>query len=138
MGCWLTIEVQDAEVPASLWRSGRGEALVEAAITNGATDWKWHTPKWGVILEIKFWDELARAGYRALPSVQAALDAVPDPVRGLYVYPGRGGGAMFRARRPRGPAPSSGAAAVEEPREQFLEVEATRPANFARSAGPTP
>lgn len=37
MDCWLTIEVQDGGVPASLWRDGRGEALVEAAVTNGAT-----------------------------------------------------------------------------------------------------
>lgn len=44
MAYWLTIEVQDADVPASLWRAGRGEALTEAAVTNGATDWQWHTP----------------------------------------------------------------------------------------------
>lgn len=46
MECWLTIEVQDGDVPASLWRAGRGEALTESALTNGATDWIWHTPRW--------------------------------------------------------------------------------------------
>ncbi|MGH3494844.1 MAG: hypothetical protein ACRDQ1_16630, partial [Sciscionella sp.] len=125
MGCWLTIEVQDAEVPASGWRSGRGEALPEAAVTNGATQWKWHTPKWGVIFEIKFPDETARERFRALPGVRAALDAVPDPVRGLYVYHGRGGGAMVRVRLPHRPAPIAGAAAVAEPQEEFLEFETT-------------
>lgn len=73
---------------------------------------------WGVILEITFRDEASRDAYRALPVVQAALDAVPDPVRGLYVYPGRGGGALFGARRPRRPAPVAGAAAAEEPRDE--------------------
>jgi hypothetical protein len=127
MGCWLTIEVQDADVPASLWRNGRGEALIEAAVTNGATQWQWHTPRWGVILEIAFRDEAGREAYRALPAVQAALDAVPDPVRGLYVYPGRGGGALFRVRRPHRPTPLAGAAAVEEPREEhYLDI-APRP-----------
>ncbi|WP_347353009.1 hypothetical protein [Intrasporangium sp.] len=117
MESWLTVEVQDADVPAGLWRDGRGEALVEAALTNGATDWRWHTPRWGVILEIAFRTETDRDAYRSLPVVQAALDAVPDPVRGLYVYPGRGGGSLLRARRPRHPTPLAGAAAAEEPRE---------------------
>lgn len=124
MRCWLTIEVQDGREPASLWRAGRGEALTEAAITHGATDWTWHTPRWGVILEIAFADETAREAYRGLPAVQAALDAVPDPVRGLYVYPGRGGGGFLRARRPRRPAPVADAVAVEEPHEELhLDLE---------------
>jgi hypothetical protein len=118
MECWLTIEVQDADVPASLWRDGRGEALIEAAVTNGATQWQWHTPRWGVILEIAFRDEAGREAYRALPAVQAALEAVPEPLRVLYVYPGRGGGALFPARRPHRPTPLADAAAVEEPREE--------------------
>lgn len=131
MGCWLTIEVQDGEVPASIWRSGRGEALTEAALTVGARDWKWHAPTWGVILEIKFAEETAREKFRALPGVQAALDAVPDPVRGLYVYPGRGGGAAFRVRRPHRPAPIAGAATVEQTHEEFLDI-ATSPAPATR------
>jgi hypothetical protein len=122
MECWLSIEVQDGDVPASLWRDGRGEALIEAAVTNGATEWRWHTPGWGVILEISFRDEAGRDAYRVLPVVQAALDSVPDPVRGLYVYPGRSGGALFRVRRPHHPAPLAGAAAAEEPHEEYLDL----------------
>lgn len=127
MGRWLTIEVQDAEVPASLWRSGRGGSLTEAAATNGATDWRWATPTWGVTLEVEFPDETAREAFRALPGVRATLDAVPDPVEGLYVYPGRGGGARCGPRLPRRPAPIAGAATAEEPHEQFLEMGAARP-----------
>ena len=125
MECWLSIEVQDGDVPAGLWRTGRGDALTETALTNGATEWKWHTPTWGVILEIAFRDGAARTAFLALPAVHAALDAVPDPIHGLYVYPGRGGGAAFRARAPRRPAPPAGAAAVEEPTAQFIELTVT-------------
>lgn len=126
MGCWLSIEAQDAEVPASMWRSGHGEALTEAAVTNGATDWKWHAPRWGVLFEIEFPDETAREAFRALAGVQAALNAVPDPAKGLYVYPGRGGGATVQERTPRRPAPITGAMAVDEPHEEFFQIEATQ------------
>lgn len=122
MGFWLTIEVQNGEAPADGWRRARGELLLEAAVTNGALEWTWHTPRWGVILELKFRDERARNAFRELPAVIAALDAVPDPVFGLLVYPGRGGGSgAGKPRRPR-PAPIGGAAAVEEPRSQFLAL----------------
>ena len=46
-------------------------------------------------------------------SVQAALDAVPDPVNGLLVYRGRGGGAGSAS--PRRPRPSAGAGAISLP-----------------------
>jgi hypothetical protein len=122
MAYWLTIEVQHGEIPADGWRRAQGELLIEAAVTNGARDWTWHTPRWGVILELKFRDEKARNAFRELPAVVAALDAVPDPVFGLLVYPGRGGGSgAGKPRRPR-PAPIAGAAAVEEPRSQFLDL----------------
>ena len=119
---WLTIEVQHGEIPADGWRRAHAESLIEAAVTNGARDWEWHTPLWGVILELKFRDEEARNAFRELPAVVAALDAVPDPVFGLLVYPGRGGGSgADMPRRPR-PAPVAGAAAVEEPHSQFLDL----------------
>ena len=122
MAAWLTIEVQDGEIPADEWRRAHGESLIEAAVTNGARDWNWHTPRWGVILELKFRTEAARDAFRELPAVLAALDAVPDPVFGLLVYPGRGGGSgAGKPRRPH-PAPVAGAAAVEEPRSQFLDL----------------
>lgn len=122
MAFWLTIEVQHGEIPADGWRRAHGELLIEAAVTNGARDWTWHAPRWGVILELRFRDEEARDAFRELPAVVAALDAVPDPVFGILVYPGRGGGSGAGSpRRPR-PAPVAGAAAVDEPRSQFLDL----------------
>jgi hypothetical protein len=122
MAFWLTIEVQHGETSADAWRRAHGEALVEAGVTNGARDWVWHAPGWGVILELSSRREQARDAFRALPAVTAALDAVPDPVLGLLVYPGRGGGSgAGTPRRPR-PAPVAGAAEADEPRDQFLDL----------------
>lgn len=118
MDCWLSIEVFDGEVRASGWRRAHGDALTEAALTNGAQFWQWHEHRWGVVLEIEFSDEQHRDHFRSLPAVEAALDMVPDPVSGLLVYPGRGGGSGTRVpRRPR-PKPASGAAALPEPHEE--------------------
>ncbi|MBE8525673.1 hypothetical protein ILP97_50765 [Amycolatopsis sp. H6(2020)] len=118
MDHWLTIEVFDGEQSASLWRLARGDALAEAALTNGAEQWVWHEHRWGVVLEIEFATEERRDAFRALPVVTAALDAVPDPARGLLVYPGRGGGSGSRVpRRPR-PLPMAGAGAVPVPEER--------------------
>ena len=122
MAFWLTIEVQNGEIPAAGWRRAHGQSLIEAALTNGARDWTWHTPRWGVILALKFGGEEERNAFRELPAVVAALDAVPDPVFGLLVYPGRGGGSgAGKPRRPR-PAPVAGAAEVEEPLSKFLDL----------------
>lgn len=122
MAFWLTIEVHDGEMPAEAWRRARGGLVVEAAVTNGARDWQWHAPVWGVILELKFRDEKARNAFRELPALLAALDAVPDPVFGVLVYPGRGGGSgAGMPRRPR-PAPVAGAAAAKEPESQLLDL----------------
>ncbi|SEF27460.1 hypothetical protein SAMN05421837_103868 [Amycolatopsis pretoriensis] len=117
MDQWLTIEVFDGESTATLWRLAHGDALTEAALTNGAEQWVWHEHRWGVVLEIEFASEERRDAFRGLPVVTAALDAVPDPARGLLVYPGRGGGAGSRMpRRPR-PLPMAGAGAVPVPVE---------------------
>ena len=51
---WLTIEVVDGEVPASGWRRAHENALIEAAITHGASFWEWHGTRWGVVLELVF------------------------------------------------------------------------------------
>jgi hypothetical protein len=125
---WLTIEVQHGETLASEWPSARawrrahGQRLIEAAVTNGAKSWTWHEPRWGVILELEFSDEESRDRFRDLPAVTAALDAVPDPVSGLLVYPGRGGGSgAGKPRRPR-PAPTAGAVEMEEPQDRFLDL----------------
>lgn len=126
MAFWLTIEVRNGEMPADGWRHGHGESLVEAAITNAAQEWKWHTPRWGVILELAFGEEHQRDAFRELPAVVAALDAVPDPVFGVLVYPGRGGASgAGKPRRPQ-PAPVAGAAEAEEPRDQFLDFSLDR------------
>src|SRR5437763_16482326 len=118
MDHWLSIEVFDGELSASRWRLAYGDALTEAALTNGAEQWVWHEHRWGVVLEIEFATEERRDAFRALPVVTAALDAVPDPARGLLVYPGRGGGAGTRIpRRPR-PLPMAGAGAVPVPEEK--------------------
>jgi hypothetical protein len=108
---WLTIEVLDAEgSPASIWQRAHGNDLVEAAVTHGALYWEWHALRWGVVLELVFADDDALERYRALPTVGAALDAVPDRVNGLLVYRGRGGGAGAAVpRRPR-PIPLADAA----------------------------
>lgn len=80
MGNWLTIGVRHGAISADRWRRVQGESLIEVAVTNGALCWQWHALRWGVILEIGFADEAARDGFRILPAVTAALDAVPDPV----------------------------------------------------------
>jgi hypothetical protein len=112
---WWSIEVLDGAFSAEQWRSAHGAALAEAAVTHGAVDWGWERHPWGVVLEFAFRDSGDWARFRALPAVTAALDAVPDPVRGLMIYQGRGGssGSVDR-RRPR---PQLGAGAAELPRE---------------------
>jgi hypothetical protein len=104
MAQWWSIEVSDGEFSAAVWRDAHGEALTEAALTHGAVEWDWVGLPWGLVLEVAFRDSVDWSRFRGLPGVRAALDAVPDPVGGLYIYPGRGGssGAADR-RRPRRP-----------------------------------
>jgi hypothetical protein len=111
----MSIEVFDGAFGAGLWAEAHGDALVETALYQGARDWEWHTTSWGVIFEIAFDDEEAWDRFRESLPVQAALDAVPDPVSGLIVYKGRGGSAGKRQpRRPR-PLIGSGANALPLP-----------------------
>ncbi len=118
MDHWLSIEIFDGEFPARRWRRAHGDNLTEAAITNGALRWQWHKHHWGVVLELEFIDDIQRDRFRELPAVCAALDAAPDPVSGVLVYPGRGGGSGARVpRRPR-PRPSSGAGARPTPADE--------------------
>lgn len=110
---------------AANWRQSHGELLTESAVTNGAKDWNWAETRWGIVLELRFDDEEAVARFRRLPAVTAALDAVPDPVHGLYVYPGRGGGSGSRLpRRPR-PTPMAGAAEAEETHDELVDLTAS-------------
>jgi hypothetical protein len=121
MAEWWSIEVFDGAFPARPWKDAHSSSLIESAISNGAVDWVWHEHRWGVVLEIAFERDEQWEAYRDLPSVRAALDAVPDPINGLLVYRGRGGGAGATSRRR--PKPFTGAGAVElpEPEPEPLE-----------------
>jgi hypothetical protein len=112
---WWSIEVLDGEFSARLWREAHGAALIEAAITRGVVDWNWEIHPWGMVFEVSFREAGAWLAFRHLPAVTAALDAVPDPVRGLLIYPGRGGSS--NSANPRRPRPHLGAGSAELPRE---------------------
>jgi hypothetical protein len=115
VSAWYSIEVFDGATSASVWAEAYRDALMETAITSGASDWSWHRHTWGVVFEVCFADEQAWERYANLPVVRAALDAVPDPVTGLIVYRGRGGssGSPY-PRKPR-PLTGSGSAALPLP-----------------------
>ena len=120
---WMSIEVIDGAFGASLWADAHGDALSEAALLHGATDWGWHRHTWGVVFEVEMPGEAAWDAFMASPGVVAALDAVPDPVAGLIVYKGRGGSAGTRdPRRPR-PLIGAGSAALPLPPLEDLVFE---------------
>jgi hypothetical protein len=117
MSEWYSIEVFDGASSAALWADVHGDSLLESALSSGAKDWSWHRHSWGVVLELEFADDKSWEAWRAMVHVQAALDAVPDPISGLIVYRGRGGSSgASRPRRPR-PLRGSGAAALPLPWE---------------------
>ena len=93
MAEWWSIEVLHGEVSAFRSQEQHDSALIEAALTNGVRDGAWHADRWGVVFEVLFDIEQQWEAFRSLPVVRAALDAVPDPVNGLLIYRGRGGGA---------------------------------------------
>jgi hypothetical protein len=113
MTAWWSIEVFHGEFSARRWQDTYSSALIESALSHGATDWEWHEHRWGVVFEVEFRTDAEWEAFRTLPIVQAALDAVPDPVNGLLVYRGRGGGAGSAS--PRRPRPSAGAGAMSLP-----------------------
>ena len=123
MPYWMSIEVLDGAFSASRWADSHGDSLVEAALTNGASDWAWHHHSWGVVFEVAFADEAAWERYRFLHGVRAALDAVPDPDFGLIISRGRGGSAGTRDPRRRPLLSGSGAAALPLPFDLFGEDE---------------
>ena len=127
MSEWYSIEVFDGASSASRWAEAHGDALVESALTSGGRDWTWHHHSWGVVLELEFADNKAWETWRSLAHVQAALEAVPDPISGLIVYRGRGGSSgASRPRRPR-PLLGSGSAALPLPWEWQEEGPAFMP-----------
>lgn len=136
MAGWWSIEVFHGESSARLWRDTYSAALIESAVTHGATSWEWHEHRWGVVLEVEFADDVQWERFRGLPAVRAALDAVPDPVNGLLIYRGRGGGAGSAS--PRRPAPVAGAGAVALPEpgdEPVVDLTEAAPPDVLVSAG---
>ena len=122
MAEWFSIEVMDGPTSAGPWYEAYADLLVALALSHGANDWEWHRPSWGCLLEVAFPDEEAWDRFRAHPTVQAALDAVPDPINGLLIHRGRGGSSGSRwPRRPR-PLAGSGAAALPLPFETLEEA----------------
>jgi hypothetical protein len=116
---WWSIEILGSEPDISAWVRSRGRDVIRTALEFGARDWEWRSDSWGLALEFCFVELVAVdggwAGFIDSPLVKAALDAVPDPVNGLFYYPGRGGScAAAVPRRPR-PAPVAAAVAVPEP-----------------------
>jgi hypothetical protein len=130
---WWSIEISDGEFSAAAWKDTHGRDLIRTALEHGATDWAWVERPWGVVLELCFPDRPASSPiweiFRGSPIVKAALDAVPDPVNGLILYPGRGGSSGAPVpRRPR-PAPTTAAVALPEPEAwpDVAELVATAP-----------
>lgn len=117
MSEWYSIEVFDGATSATLWADAHGDPLLESALLTGAKDWSWHHHSWGVVLELEFVDTRSWDTWRAQPHVQAALDAVPDPVSGLIVYRGRGGTSGSSNPRRLRPLIGSGSAALPLPWE---------------------
>jgi hypothetical protein len=76
MAEWWSIEVMHGEVSAFRWQEQHDSALIEAALTNGATDGSWHADQWGVVFEVQFGTEEQWEAFRNLPVVRAALLAI--------------------------------------------------------------
>lgn len=112
---WWSIEVADGAFPAEQWRTAHGESLIEAGITRGMQSWWFRHASWGMIFEVAFADEAAWTEFRQIPAVIAALDAVPDPINGLFIHPGQGG--STGSSEPRRPRPPLGAGAAPLPVE---------------------
>jgi hypothetical protein len=139
MAEWWSIEVFHSELPAGLWRDSYSSMLIESAVTAGATSWEWHQHRWGVVFEVEFGGDSQWEAFRAIPAVQAALDAVPDPVNGLLVYRGRGGGAGASSPRKPRPAAGAGAMALPEPEQgERADLTVTTPPGLLDPAGFTP
>ncbi|HEX2849793.1 MAG TPA: hypothetical protein VHN98_04535 [Acidimicrobiales bacterium] len=131
---WMSMEVFDASGSAASWADAHGDALTEAALLHGAVDWVWHRAPWGVIFEIAFKDDAAWESFRSSSAVQAALDAVPDPVGGLLIYRGRGGSSGSRDPRKPRPLLGSGAAALPLPLTEELGIHVFAPPTDQRSS----
>jgi hypothetical protein len=113
VGSWFSIEVLDGDGSARLWADAWSDVIIWAAQRHGVIDWEISEHPWGVLVEIEVRDEDQFDALRA--DIAHALDAVPDPIRGLLVHPGRGGSAGSRIFRGPRPILGSGAMAVPIP-----------------------
>jgi hypothetical protein len=119
---WFSFEIMNGSTSARPWYEAYSDLLVGLALSHGAVDWEWCLPSWGCLFEVAFADDDAWECFRRHPTVQAALDAVPDPVNGLLIHRGRGGSAGSRwPRRPR-PLSGAGSAALPLPIESLDEA----------------
>jgi hypothetical protein len=116
---WWSIEVFDAtELPARRWKDSYQDQLTEAAVAHGAMSWEWHEHRYGVVFEVLFDSDQQWETFRALLAVRSALDGAPDPLNGLIIYRGRGGGSGPRKPRKPKPAPSASTMARPVPTEE--------------------
>ena len=137
MGVWYSFEVFDGSSSASVWAEAHGDVLMETALSTGATDWTWHRHSWGVAFEVEFPTVEAWETFCATAAAKRSLDAVPDPLTGLIVYRGRGGGSSsVLPRKPR-PLTGSGSAALPLPWE-LLSDELTSVWSLVGPALPSP
>jgi hypothetical protein len=107
MAEWWSIEVH-GEPSAARWKATYSSSLIQSAVSTGAVDWAWHEYRWGVVFQAAFDHEAQWQAFRALPSVQAALDAAPDPINGLLVHRSDGSSEPPSPQRPT-PLPVAGA-----------------------------
>ena len=138
MGEWWSIEVADGEFSAASWKDTHGRDLIRTALETGAEDWAWVERPWGVVLELCFPEDVPVGGWAAFREaalVKAALDAVPDPINGLLVYPGRGGSSGASVPRKPKPAPAAAAAALPEPDvlDEVIDLASTAAAEALRT-----
>src|SRR6266571_7933516 len=115
----LSIEVLDAEFPASGWQRAYGDRLIGIALEHGATEWQWIERPWGVVLENAFTSQHWSDRWRDVSAVRSAFDAVPDPVNGLVFH--RGWGGTSGSAEPRRPRPMAGSGAAELPFPDLTE-----------------
>jgi hypothetical protein len=131
---WWSTEVFHGEFRARQGQDAHSSVLTGPAVTAGATGWEWHEHRWGAVFEVEPGGDSRWETFRAIPAVQAALDAVPDPVKLLPVP--QGGGAS-----PRRPQPAAGAGAMARSRpdaEERAGLAAATPAGLPRPAGHIP
>lgn len=119
-----SIEVFDAATSAESWWRGYGDRLVSIATEFGVKEWHYRVHSWGVVVELAFRSEEQWEWFLSNSGVQAALDAIPDPVHGLIIQ--RGWGGVGNAGVPRKPRPivGSGAAELPIPRDEPLPADA--------------